>query len=200
MNKAEFLSALQKRLGGLPQEELERTLNYYDEMIDDHVEEGMTEAEAVESLGSMEEIVAQILGETSLFKLLHEKVKPKRTLRAWEIVLIVLGFPLWFPLLVAVAAVFFSLYAVIWSLVISLYAVNVALAAAGVCGVVGGVAYLFGGLSVTGVLAIGGGLASAGLFILLIFGCRLATTGAVRLGKCLLLGTKALLVRKEGTQ
>ena len=121
-------------------------------------------------------------------------------MRAWEIVLIVLGFPLWFPLLVAVAAVFFSLYAVIWSLVISLYAVDVALAAAGVCGVVVGVAYLFGGLGATGVLLIGGGLASAGLFILLIFGCRLATTGAVQLGKCLLLGTKALLVRKEGTQ
>ncbi len=197
MNKAEFLSALQNRLSGLPREELERTVTYYDEMIDDHMEEGMTEAEAVASLGSVEDIVAQILGEKSLFKLLHEKIKPKRRLRAWEIVLIVLGFPVWFPLLVAVAAVFFSLYAVIWSVVVSLYAVDVALAVAGVCGVVGGIAYLFGGMGATGALAIGGGLASAGLFILLIFGCGLATKAAVQLGKYLLLGTKALLVGKE---
>ena len=49
---------------------------------------------------------------------------PKRPLRAWEIVLIILGSPLWLPLLVAGAAIVISVYAVIWSLVIALWAVE----------------------------------------------------------------------------
>lgn len=197
MNKADFLSALKARLQGLPCEESEQTLIYYNEMIDDHMEMGMTEEEAVAVLGPIDEIVAQILGDTSLFKLLHTKIKPKRALRTFEIVLIVLGSFIWLPLLIAAAAIFASVYVAIWSVAIALYAVDASLAVGAVCGLFGGVAYLFGGMAATGSLAIGGGLCLAGLAILLAFGCQYATKGLIRLGKWLLLGTKALLLGKE---
>ena len=47
MLKEEFLSKLEKRLLGIPKEDLERTLDYYNEIISDKVEDGMSEEEAI---------------------------------------------------------------------------------------------------------------------------------------------------------
>ncbi|MBR4965050.1 MAG: DUF1700 domain-containing protein, partial [Lachnospiraceae bacterium] len=88
MNKAEFLMALRERLSGLPEEDFNKSIDYYTEMIDDRVEDGMSEEDAVACLGSMDEIITQILSEVSLPKLVKEKVKPKRALAVWEIILI----------------------------------------------------------------------------------------------------------------
>ena len=60
MNKAEFLAALRERLSGLPEEDFNRSVDYYTEMIDDRVEDGMSEEEAVACLGSMDEIITQM--------------------------------------------------------------------------------------------------------------------------------------------
>ncbi len=61
MNKAQFLAALRARLTGLPREDLERTLQYYREMIDDRIEEGMSEQAAVADVGDPDELAAAIL-------------------------------------------------------------------------------------------------------------------------------------------
>ena len=66
-------------------------------MIDDRMEEGLAEEEAVSSFGTPEEIADQILSEIPLSRLVRERVKPKRALKAWEIVLLVLGSPVWLP-------------------------------------------------------------------------------------------------------
>ena len=57
MNKQEFLAGLQKGLSGLPQEDVEERLTFYGEMLDDRMEEGLSEEEAVAAAGSVEEIV-----------------------------------------------------------------------------------------------------------------------------------------------
>ena len=108
MNKYEFLGRLRERLAGLPPKDIEKSLDYYAEIIADRVEDGMSEEEAVAALGTLDEIVAQILEDTPLPKLVKEKVRPKRALRTWEILLIVLGFPLWLPLLITFASIIFS--------------------------------------------------------------------------------------------
>ena len=51
MTKLAFLDELEKRLSQLPQEEIDKHLSYYAEMIDDMTEDGMDEAAAVEKLG-----------------------------------------------------------------------------------------------------------------------------------------------------
>ena len=61
MNKQEFLTALRMRLSGLAETEIERPLNYYSEMIDDRMEEGLTEDQAVEAIGTVEQVSSQIL-------------------------------------------------------------------------------------------------------------------------------------------
>ena len=64
MNKTEFLDALRHALGKLPSYEVEQSIAFYAEMIDDRIEDGMSEQEAVAALGSVHAIAAQIVAET----------------------------------------------------------------------------------------------------------------------------------------
>lgn len=57
MRKFEFLEELKHRLSKLSDCEIEKTASFYAECIDDRIEEGMTEEEAVCALGSIDSIV-----------------------------------------------------------------------------------------------------------------------------------------------
>lgn len=63
MTKIEFLEQLEARLRGISIVDRVRTLDYYSEMIDDCTENGMSEAEAVASLGDIGAIAEQIVNE-----------------------------------------------------------------------------------------------------------------------------------------
>ena len=63
MNKTEFLVELREKLSGIPQNEVSDRLVFYGEMIDDRVEDGLTEEEAIAEIGTVEEIASQILSE-----------------------------------------------------------------------------------------------------------------------------------------
>lgn len=197
MNKKQFLEAIRSRIKGLPQNDIDKSLDYYSEMIDDRVEDGMTEEEAVAALGTVDEIVTQILNDIPLPKLVKEKVSPKRALSAWEILLLVLGFPLWFPLLMACASIIFSVYIVIWSVVISLYAVNFAVLISGLACIAAGVLFFVTAKPVSAIYVMGIGFLCLGFGILLLFLFNLITVGFVKLSKLIILGIKGLFVRKE---
>lgn len=61
MNKQQFVEALNALLAALPVEERARLISYYTEMIDDRIEEGMPEAEAVAALGDPAGLVREFL-------------------------------------------------------------------------------------------------------------------------------------------
>lgn len=63
MNKHDFLSALERALSALPERERREQLEYYSELIDDMVEDGMDEHDATERLGDVYTIAADILRE-----------------------------------------------------------------------------------------------------------------------------------------
>ncbi len=196
MNKNEFLTAIRERLQGLPEEDINKSIDFYCEMIDDRVEDGMSEAEAVAALGSIEEIIAQILSEVSLPKLVKERVKPKRALKAWEIVLLILGAPLWIPLVATVILTALAIYLSIWSVIISLYAVDLAVAVSGLVCLGLSVALLFDGQLIPCGVVFGTGLVCLGLSILLFFGFNLVTKGILWVSKKVLLGIKGLFIGK----
>ena len=198
MNKQEFLTELKNELPGLPGEDVEERLSFYSEMIDDRVEDGMTEEEAVADVGSVEDVVSQILSEVPLAKIVKEKIRPKRSLRAWEIVLIVLGFPVWFPLLVAGAAVALALYIVLWALVVCLWAVLLAFAVCFAGGIALAVVYAVRGFGMPAVAMAGAALFAAGVSIFVFHGCVAASKGAAKLAKKTVLGLKARCARKKG--
>lgn len=200
MNKPEFFAALRQGLSGLPQEDIDNSIEYYGEMIDDRMEDGLTEEEAVLAIGSVEEIVSQILSETPLSKLVKAKVRPNRALKVWEIVLLILGSPVWLPLLLAAASVLLAVYVVFWAVILSLYAVDLSFAAGGVAGVLGSLLYLPSGNAAGGVLFVGMGFVCAGIAILLFFCFQQITKALLLVSKKTLLGMKSCFLRKGAAQ
>lgn len=196
MNKQEFLAELRKGLSGLPHEDIEERLSFYGEMIDDRIEEGLSEEEAVAEIGTVDDIVAQILADTPLTRLVKEKVKPNRALKAWEIVLIVLGSPIWLSLLLAAAAVFLSVYIALWAVVLSLYAADFAIAVSALAGIVGAIVYYPTAGIAQAALVFGAALVCAGISIFLFLAFNIIAAGVVVLSKKILLGIKGLFIRK----
>ena len=190
MTKQAFAAALRNELSGLPREDIDRSIDFYCEMIDDRMEEGLTEEEAVSAIGSVSEVAAQIMSEIPLSKIVKEKIKPKRALQAWQIVLIVLGAPLWLSLLVAAFVVVLAAYVVVWSVAISLWAVETAITACALAGIVSIPVFAIQGNVWTGVAMLGAGLVCAGIAILLFWGCKQITKAIILLTKKTLLGIK----------
>lgn len=89
MTKRKFLAKLESALSSLSAEERNRQLDYYEEMIDDMIEEGMGEEEAVSRLGSVQGVAAKILSEASPDMLKKKKSPLKKILIAAAIILAV---------------------------------------------------------------------------------------------------------------
>lgn len=120
MKKEQFLALLRKRLKGLPSREVEERINFYSETIYDRIEEGYTEEEAVRAAGDIDTIAQQIKCELTSAK----SERNGKNTKSWEILLLVLGSPIWLSLLIVAFAVALTLYAVLWSLIIVLWAVE----------------------------------------------------------------------------
>lgn len=197
MTKLKFLLELNDRLSGLPKSEVEERLSFYNEAIEDRMEEGLSEEEAVAAVGSAEEVAAQIISETPLIKVAKEKIKPKRKLRVWEIVLLAVGSPIWVSLLAAALAVVISLYAAVWSVVAAFWSVFGAFVGGAIGGVAWGVWFMVLDKIPVGISIIGAGVTLAGLAIFAFFGCLAATKGVVWLTKKAVLGIKFCFIGKE---
>lgn len=197
MNKQEFLIQLRKGLSGLPKNDIEERLIFYSEMIDDRIEDGIPEETAVCEIGTVDEVIAQVIEDIPLGKLIKEKLTPKKKPKAWEIVLLVFGSPIWASLLIAALAVIISVYAVIWAAVIALWAAFASFAACGLSGIAAGIVFAVNGNGLTGIAMIGGGLVSAGISVFMFFGCKAATKGILILTKKLVFSIKNRFIKKE---
>lgn len=197
MSKQEFLEQLRKGLSGLPQDDIEERLMFYSEMIDDRMEEGLSEEDAVCEIGNIDEIISHIVADIPLTKLVKEKITPKNRLKAWEIVFLVLGSPIWLSLLIAAFAVILSLYVVLWSVAISLWAVFGSLIGCAFGGIVAGIVFVCSGNVLTGIAMVGTGIVCAGLSIFMFYGCKAASKGILILTKKFAVWTKNCLIKKE---
>ena len=192
MNKAEFTQQLTNSLAGLSQYDINRSVDYYTEMIDDRVEDGMTEEDAVAALGSIDEIRSKILEEVPITKIVKEKMTPKRSFGAGEIVLLVLGAPLWIPLLLAGIVVILAIYISFWSIIFSLYVADLSVFISGLAGLI--VAAIKPGGPLGALFYAGCGIALIGVAILLFFGFNQVTKGLLFISKMIILGIKKMFV------
>lgn len=114
MNKIEFLSEIRERLKGYPRDEVDNSIQYYSEMIEDRVEDGMSEDAAVASLGDINEIVKNIKKNMPLKSVIKEKFSQGKekleesNVSVLTILMLIIFFPFWFPF----ACIMFSLYGV----------------------------------------------------------------------------------------
>jgi uncharacterized membrane protein len=122
MNKEQFLADLEKRLGALPSRERQDILYDYKEHFQAGLEEGKTEQEVIEALGSPESIAREQLSlygvemNKETFKQ-PQKSGVQRALLATGLIFLNLIFVL--GPFVAVAAVFLSLWIVSLAFIVS---------------------------------------------------------------------------------
>lgn len=178
MNKQQFLDELKNRLNGMNEGDIQKSLEFYSEMIDDSIEDGMTEEQATASLGNINDIIAQIKADYSDEKKSEKReAPPKPSVPVWAIILLIIGSPLW--LLIIVMVLIF--YLCLWTIVISLYTAALSMFLAGIAGIFS-FAFVPGGIPQI-LMATGIGLISTGLAVLLFFGMNY-------LSKKIIFGTK----------
>lgn len=196
MTMSEYLSALAAGLSQLPEEERQKQIGYYEELFADMREEGLSEEEIAEKLGSPKKAAEEILEEIPLPMLIKSRVKPKKGWSVLTVILLILGSPIWLSIAIALLAVILSVYVVIWAVVIVLFAVVLSILAVGAAGVV-----LFAVnvvlAPVPALLVLGLGLLCLGLTIPAFMGAVAVAKGVCRLTGRIAKGIRSLFIRKE---
>lgn len=186
MNKTEFLDALRHALGKLPSYEVEQSIAFYAEMIDDRIEDGMSEQEAVAALGSVHAIAAQIVAETPpIPKAIAKANTGSRTL---NIVLLALCSPIWLPLCLALVAAALLIWLAIWLVIAALIFTDAVFILMPAVGILALVTLLAEGHLLTGIFLLGGTLAASG------FGLA-ASIGVAALARQLASLTRAFIAK-----
>ncbi len=197
MNKEEFIESLRSRLGEIPPEELERSVEYYSEMIDDRIEDGMTEEEAVAQIGSVDDAVSQVLSGISLPKLIKNKASKHRNSSALQTLLAVMAFPVWFPLLITAIVLFITFFVLIIALVIVLFSIPFSFGISAIAALIGCVILLFTAQGTTASILLGGGLVCLGLFLFMCPVFSGTVKGVFRMSKRFVLWVKSLFIGRK---
>ena len=196
MRKQDFIKELRLNLSFLPKEEIEDRISFYSELTDDKIEEGVKEEDAIKSIGSIDEIINQIIDEMPLSKIAKDKIKQKRKLNGLEIALIIVGSPIWLSLLLSLIAVLFSLYIIGWSIVISIWAILISLIAVLVAGIVLTIISLFSNIYIVALSYLGATLVILGLTILMHYVCKIITRLYIKLTKLIVLSIKKKMLKR----
>ena len=198
MNKFEFLLLLREKLSVISQEDAERSVDYYSEIIDDRIEDGLAEEEAVAALGNLDDIVTQILADVAMLSKANtnksNKQSKKFELKPWMIAAIILGSPVWMSLVVGLVAVGGGIIVSIFSVFVSLYATVVAFVGGAVGCVVG--ACLFEAFAER-IFAVGIAMMLVGGAILLLFFSNWLLKNTVDIIKTIYSKTKALISKRR---
>lgn len=194
MRKEEFLAALRTALGKLPEQEILASLDFYAEMIDDRMEDGATEEEAVAALGDVDSIAAQIIAEVPPIP--KAVAKMKTSSRTVNIVLAIVLSPIWIPLAFAFALCVAAIYLSLWAVIIGLWLCVACLILCGPVGIVGLIYCLGTGFPLTGAWTFGCGLAACGLGLFALVGVKAVSNGLVQLTSMFASKAKSLFVRK----
>ena len=210
MTKTVFMRNLSDRLVSVTPERISpsdamRSLDYYEEMIDDRVEDGMSEEEAVAAVGHPDDVFRDILA--ALPSSPQPRTEPAHSSEApspekkksspWRTALLIVTSPVWGPLLLAAALVLFSLYIALFAVVVSFWGVFASLAISGAVLIASSVPLFIGEGMPAAMAFLGMGLAALGLAILFFFLCTAFTRFSARLTGVTFRGAVSLFRRKE---
>lgn len=196
MTKQEFLSELERALGKLPHAEVEQALAFYDEAINDRMEDGLSEAEALAGLGPVDEIAAQIAAETPpIPRAIARANTGSRTL---NIVLLAVFSPIWIPIVLALAAAALAVYVAIWAVIAALWAVDAVLVLMPFAGIAALISTLGGGMPLPGVFVFGLSLVSSGFGLVASFAVFWASKLLFRATRSFARWIASLFVRVSG--
>ncbi len=173
MNKAAFFAQLERELASLSPADRERSLGYFEEMIDDRIEEGLSEEEAVADLGDPKTIAAEILSESAEDNISTQATSAEKSFHGcplWlAILLAVLALPVWLPVICTLAVTVVCLYMIPWIVLIAIFCTAVGCVLGGIASSV--VAFLCIPVSgiFNGMMLLGISLFCCGFGLLLLF-------------------------------
>ena len=196
MNKEQFLQELTRKLHQLPPEEVERQRAYYEELLADMIEDGMCEEDAVAKLGDILEIVQTILQDTPLPTLVKTRLRPKNGWTAAAVILVILGAPLWIPLLLALLLSIFGITIAIGAVIIAFLAVVLSFGIAGIA-ILWKSLFLFSLGTNYAMFSIGAGLLLLGMGCLVFLAAKSVSIALFRGGKWIYRTLKRLFIAKE---
>ncbi len=183
MTNTQYLDELRRQLQGLPQEEIDSCIRYYEEYLAEAGAEGMDGV--LERLGSPAQAAAQVKADRAIQSMEPGAQRPKSTLRTLGVVLLGLfAAPIGLPLALAAGAVVVALAAVALSVLICFFALAGAFMLGGLAMLTaGGAAFMAS--PATALLCMGMGAALIGLGGLVGMGswalAKLCIRGLIRL-------------------
>ncbi|TGY73772.1 DUF1700 domain-containing protein [Enterorhabdus sp. NM05_H27] len=198
MNKQEYLARLRAALACLPEGEIEESVAFYTEMIDDRVADGLTEEEATAQLDDPKAAARAIIADLPVVP--RTVVRTKQRNRALYWTLVILGFPLWFPLLLAAGMLVLAGLLTIWCLILGLWLLAAGLLAGGPLGIGVCLWALAVGQPAYGVFELGSGLLCFGLGLFCLHGAVAASKTLMQVSRQWIAKAKApfVKVKEEG--
>ena len=130
-------------------------------------------------------------------KLVKQKNKTRRRMQAWEIVLLIAGFPVWFSLLVAAFCVLLAVSICLWVVVVCVFVCGIACGACSFALSVAAIVAVFTGNFLPALFLLGCAMICAGLTILFFLLGKLCGKGVAKLHKLTFRGIKRCFIRKE---
>lgn len=175
MDKKEFISLLRSKLKRFNVADIDEAVGYYEELICEKMKEGISEKEAVSSLGNPQELASSIA---------VDMVARSKTsgINATLILFGALSTPIWLPILIVIIALYFVVFVVWASLFFSFGAVSIASLVQGI-----GSIFIPGDIA-TKLLTIGLGLITFVVFAVLCYliakyGLKLINLMTIKLAK-----------------
>lgn len=162
MNKAEFLKELAADLHRMQDAEKNKFTNYYEEMIADYTENGISEEDAVKKIGDPKKIAEELLNEYDSIQI----KLPSTGSKILNAALIIIGFPLWGSILLAVVLMILSAYILLWCIPFITGVGCIGLFTSSLIGIIGSPFIMARGIS-AGIMQLGAGVALTGISILL---------------------------------
>ncbi len=172
MKKEEFLSQLKKEIETLSAKDVDDVINYYNELIQDRIENGENEEDVIVSLGSIDIIANNILEEKKNTtkvevvnpEIVKEKDDNQKESKNWstsKIILIILASPLLLVFLIIIFSLLITLLGVLFGLLVAL----ISLIFTGIVGFIGSFVHM--------TISFPSGLIQLGLSLIIISLCVL---------------------------
>lgn len=162
MTKSTFIDTLRGLLESLNEDECNKFISYYEEIIEDYKESGLSEQEVIKKIGSPKSVANNILREQDSININI----PSFNSKLLNIILLILGFPLWGSLLLTVVLLILSAYIIIWCIPFTTGVSSIAFFVSALVSIVGA-PFMIADVLTVGIVQLGLGVSSVGVSILL---------------------------------
>lgn len=200
MTKQEFLDELKYQLSGLASFDSRHLLKHYEQRIDENIESGMSEEEAVSSLGTVMQVANRAILKCSLKNIKEHRKNHRKHRSVGQWFIFILTSPLWISVQLAIALLVAAVFLLVWLLVAFAFCLTAAMALGSLIGTFISILTFVNASRTVAVGFEGACIIAFGLSVLLFVGSLALAKSAKQLYKKMRGGYKILLARSGRTR